>query len=343
MEGRAPYRGLLTHGFTVDAQGRKMSKSLKNGIEPQDVSEKLGAEIIRLWVAASDYSGDIAGDKKILDRVVDAYRRIRNTLRFMMANTSDFDPATDAVPLAEMLEIDRYALARAAQFQAEVLAHYAVYEFHPVVAKLQVYCSEDLGAFYLDVLKDRLYTTAPKSHARRSAQTALWHITHAMLRWMAPFLSFTAEEAWKVFAPGRSVSIFTETYSDVSAWQNEALLAKWDFIHRVRDLVNKDIETVRTEGRLGSSLQAEIEITANAADYALLASLGDDLKFVTITSKAVVRNGDELKVTVAPSLAAKCERCWHWRSDVGHDPAHPTICARCTSNLFGAGEDRKVA
>ncbi|HEV7912386.1 MAG TPA: class I tRNA ligase family protein, partial [Albitalea sp.] len=226
LEGRAPYRGLLTHGFTVDSQGRKMSKSLKNGIEPQEVSNKLGAEIIRLWVAASDYSGDIAGDDKILARVVDAYRRIRNTLRFMLANSSDFDPATDAVPLSEMLEIDRHALARAAQFQAEVLAHYEVYEFHPVVAKLQVYCSEDLGAFYLDVLKDRLYTTAPKSHARRSAQTALWHLTHAMLRWMAPFLSFTAEEAWKVFAPGRSPSIFTETYADVAPWQDDALLAK---------------------------------------------------------------------------------------------------------------------
>ncbi|MBL0727463.1 isoleucine--tRNA ligase [Piscinibacter sp. HJYY11] len=343
LEGRAPYRGLLTHGFTVDSQGRKMSKSLKNGIEPQEVSSKLGAEIIRLWVAASDYSGDIAGDDKILARVVDAYRRIRNTLRFLLANTSDFDPKKDAVPLAEMLEIDRYALARASAFQQEVLAHYEVYEFHPVVAKLQVYCSEDLGAFYLDVLKDRLYTTAPKSHARRSAQTALWHITHAMLRWMAPFLSFTAEEAWKVFAPGQSPSIFTEVYSDVSAWADEALVAKWNRIHEVRDLANKEIEAVRTEGKLGSSLQAELDITAAADDHALLASLGDDLKFVTITSVARLLEGAGLSVKVTPSTAPKCERCWHYRDDVGHDPAHPTICGRCTSNLFGAGEPRKVA
>ncbi|RQP26073.1 isoleucine--tRNA ligase [Piscinibacter terrae] len=343
LEGRAPYRGLLTHGFTVDSKGIKMSKSLKNGIEPQEVSSKLGAEIIRLWVAASDYSGDIAGDEKILARVVDAYRRIRNTLRFMLANTSDFDPAKDAVPLTQMLEIDRYALARAAQFQAEVLAHYEVYEFHPVVAKLQVYCSEDLGAFYLDILKDRLYTTGAKSLSRRSAQTALWHITHAMLRWMAPFLSFTAEEAWKVFAPGQSDSIFIETFSDTSAWENPALIEKWNFIHQVRDLVNKDIEAVRTEGKVGSSLQADIRITANAADYELLASLGDDLKFVTITSKADVVNGDELKVQVTPSTATKCERCWHWREDVGHDAAHPTLCGRCTGNLFGAGETRTVA
>jgi isoleucyl-tRNA synthetase len=307
------------------------------------VSNKLGAEIIRLWVAASDYSGDIAGDDKILARVVDAYRRIRNTLRFLLANTSDFDPSKDAVPLAEMLEIDRYALARAAAFQQEVLAHYEVYEFHPVVAKLQVYCSEDLGAFYLDVLKDRLYTTAPKSHARRSAQTALWHITHAMLRWMAPFLSFTAEEAWKVFAPGASPSIFTEVYSDVSAWADDALVAKWNRIHEVRDLANKEIEAVRTEGKVGSSLQAALDITAGAEDFALLGSLGDDLKFVTITSVARLLEGAGLSIKVTPSTATKCERCWHYRDDVGNDASHSTICGRCTSNLFGAGEPRKVA
>jgi isoleucyl-tRNA synthetase len=343
LEGRAPYRGLLTHGFTVDSQGRKMSKSLKNGIEPQEVSNKLGAEIIRLWVAASDYSGDIAGDDKILARVVDSYRRIRNTLRFLLANTSDFDASKDAVPLSEMLEIDRYALARASDFQAEVLAHYEVYEFHPVVAKLQVYCSEDLGAFYLDILKDRLYTAAPKSLARRSAQTALWHITHAMLRWMAPFLSFTAEEAWKVFAAGQSPSIFTEVYSDTSAWADEALLAKWGRIREVRDLANKEIEALRAAGQVGSSLQASLSITAGAADHALLASLGDDLRFVTITSVARLLLGDELSISVTPSTAQKCERCWHYRDDVGSDENHPTICGRCTSNLFGPGESRKAA
>jgi len=343
MEGRAPYRGLLTHGFTVDSHGRKMSKSLKNGIEPQEVSSKLGAEIIRLWVAASDYSGDIAGDDRILARVVDAYRRIRNTLRFMLANTSDFDAPKDAVPLAELLEIDRYALARAAAFQDEVLAHYRVYEFHPVVAKLQVYCSEDLGAFYLDVLKDRLYTTAPKSHARRSAQTALWHLTHAMLRWMAPFLSFTAEEAWQVFAPGRSASIFVETFSDVAAWRDEALVARWSRIREIRDLVNKEIEDVRTSGRIGSSLQSEVAIRAEQPDHALLASLGEDLKFVFITSKAVVARAEAFTIDVAPTDAPKCERCWHWRDDVGHDPRHPTICGRCTTNLHGTGEARHAA
>jgi len=347
IEGHAPYRGLLTHGFTVDGSGRKMSKSLGNFISLQEVVQKRGAEIVRLWCAATDYSGDLAIDEKILDRVVDQYRRIRNTLRFLLANTSDFDATTDAVPFAQMLEIDRWALARAAQFQDEVLAHYQVYEFHPVVSKLQVFCSEDLGAFYLDVLKDRLYTTAAKSPARRSAQTALWHLTHAMLRWMAPFLSFTAEEAWKIFAPATdakaSVSIFTETYSDTSAWRDDTLLAKWSRIRAIRDAANKEIEAVRVAGQVGSSLQAELKITADIADHALLASLGDDLRFVTITSKAVLEAADALGITVAPSSATKCERCWHYRDDVGADAAHPTICGRCTSNLYGSGEIRRVA
>jgi len=348
MEGHAPYKGLLTHGFTVDGSGKKMSKSQGNFISLQDSVKEMGAEIIRLWCAATDYSGDLAIDKKILARVVDSYRRIRNTLRFLMANTSDFDPSKDAVPLSEMLEIDRYALARAAAFQAEVLAHYEVYEFHPVVAKLQVYCSEDLGAFYLDVLKDRLYTTAPKSLARRSAQTALWHITHAMLRWMAPFLSFTAEEAWKIVAPGTSPSIFTETYSDTSAWADEALLAKWQLIRKVRDESNRRIEDFRSLGKVGSSLQANVDVSAKNETQNILASLGDDLRFVLITSKAVLLelptdDVEDFRVTPSASTSTKCERCWHYRDDVGVDPAHPTICGRCTSNLFGTGESRKVA
>ncbi|MDR0273922.1 MAG: isoleucine--tRNA ligase [Burkholderiaceae bacterium] len=344
IHGRAPYRGLLTHGFTVDAQGRKMSKSLGNGIDPQDVGKKLGAEIIRLWVAASDYSGDIAGDGKILARVVDSYRRIRNTLRFLLANTSDFNIARDAVPLNEMLEIDRHALARAAQLQAEVLAHYKVYEFHPVVAKLQVYCSEDLGAFYLDVLKDRLYTTKANSLARRSAQTALWHITQAMLRWIAPFLSFTAEEAWQLAAPAgqRGQSIFCATYGDLGT-PDEALLVKWSRIRELRDAVNKEIEALRTQGAVGSSLQAQIELTAGPEDHALLASLGDDLKFAFIVSAIELKAGDHLAVRANAVTAPKCERCWHWRDDVNQDPAHPWLCARCVSNLYGAGEMRRIA
>jgi isoleucyl-tRNA synthetase len=342
LEGRAPYRGLLTHGFTVDGQGRKMSKSLGNIIEIREFAKDPGAEVARLWCASTDYAGDPPIDKKILARVVDSYRRIRNTLRFLLANVADFDAATDTVPAAHMLEIDRWMVARAAELQAEMLAHYTRFEFHPVVAKLQLFCSEDLGAFYLDVLKDRLYTTAPKSLARRSAQTALWQVTHAMLRWMAPFLSFTAEEAWPVLAPGQSPSIFTETF-----WRfdepDTAALARWQRIRAIRDEVNKAIEAVRTEGGVGSSLQAEVTLTLAAADHALLAALGDDLKFVLITSKATLVQGAGLAVTVTPSPAVKCERCWHWRDDVGHDPAHPALCGRCTSNLFGAGETRTVA
>ena len=342
LEGRAPYRGLLTHGFATDGQGRKMSKSLGNVVVPQEISGKLGAEIIRLWVASTDYSGDLNIDDKILARVVDAYRRIRNTLRFLLANVSDFDPVHDAVPDSQLLEIDRYALARAAQVQADILRHYEVYEFHPVVSKLQVYCSEDLGAFYLDVLKDRLYTTAPKSLARRSAQTALHRITHAMLRWMAPFLSFTAEEAWSSF--GGSASIFLETFDAPGAGPgDDALLAKWSRIRQIRETVNKDIEAVRAQGKLGSSLQAHLHLTVTEQDHALLSSLGEDLKFVFITSAVTLQAGQQWAVQVSVSSAAKCERCWHYRDDVGHDSAHPGLCGRCTSNLYGAGEQRRIA
>ncbi len=347
LKGRAPYRGLLTHGFATDGKGEKQSKSKGNVVVPQTVSDKLGAEIIRLWVASTDYSGDLNIDDKILARVVDGYRRIRNTLRFLLANTSDFNPEHDHVALADMLEVDRYALARAAQFQAEVLSHYEVYEFHPVVAKLQVYCSEDLGAFYLDVLKDRLYTSAPGSLPRRSAQTALWHITHAMLRWMAPFLSFTAEEAWPIFAPGRSVSIFTETYHvlpDIPEAAN--LMARWAVLLKQRAVVLKALEDARTAGVIGSSLQADVTLRASGDLHALLSSLGDDLKFVLITSQARVEQvaaGHEEAPVIQVSAGTKCERCWHVREDVGQDPAHPTLCGRCTGNLFGAAELRKVA
>lgn len=346
--GRAPYKGLLTHGFTVDGQGRKMSKSLGNTVAPQEISNKMGAEIIRLWAASTDYSGDLGIDDKILARVVDGYRRIRNTLRFLLANTSDFDHDTDGVPLTELLEIDRYALARASQLQEDILAHYERYEFHPVVAKLQVYCSEDLGAFYLDILKDRLYTSAAKSHARRSAQTALWHITNAMLRWMAPFLSFTAEEAWKVFNhAGKGDTIFVETYWDFhDADTQTELLAKWARVRALREEVNRRIEDVRTRGEVGSSLQANLFITINSDEQRLLAdlrSLEDDLKFVLIVSGVELAEGHATQIEVNPSKAPKCERCWHYRIDVGVNPAHPTLCGRCDSNLHGAGEKREHA
>ena len=339
-DGRAPYKGLLTHGFTVDGQGRKMSKSVGNVVAPQSVSDKLGAEIIRLWVASTDYSGDLAIDDKILARVVDAYRRIRNTLRFMLANISDFDYATQTVKPEQLFEVDRYALSHTAQLQRSILEHYEVYEFHPVVTKLQHFCSEFLGGFYLDVLKDRLYTTQADSLARRSAQTALYEITQAMLRWMAPFLSFTAEEAWEFV--GHSDSIFIETYSDLAA-PDAALVAKWERLLDIRAQANKEIEALREQGQVGASLQANLTITAPLNDFDLLQSLGDDLKFVFITSKVTLQSGEELRIEVTPASAAKCERCWHYRDDVGSNPEHPTLCGRCDSNLHGDGEKREFA
>jgi isoleucyl-tRNA synthetase len=348
MYDRAPYKSLLTHGFTVDGQGRKMSKSMGNVVAPQEISDKMGAEILRLWCASTDYSGDLGIDEKILARVVDTYRRVRNTLKFLLANVSDFDPAKDSVPADQMLEIDRYALARAAQLQADILAHYAVYEFHPVVSKLQIYCSEDLGSFYLDILKDRLYTTAPGSLARRSAQTALWQITQAMLRWMAPFLSFTAEEAWAVLGVAGKTpvatrdSIFMDTYLALPA-PDAALLAKWGRVREIREAVNKDIEVLRAAGQVGASLQAEVTLTVAPENYALLKSLEPDLKFVFITSAITLVAGSEVSIKSTASNATKCERCWHYSTDVGSVAAHPTLCGRCATNLSGAGETRKYA
>ena len=344
LNGVPPYNALLTHGFAVDGEGKKMSKSKGNGVEPQKVSNTLGAEILRLWVASTDYSGELFISDEILKRVVESYRRIRNTLRFLLANTADFDPATDAVPLGELVEIDRYAIAAARALAASVREDYARYEFHLVVQRLQMFCSEDLGGFYLDVLKDRLYTTGKTSRARRSAQTALALIRDALLELMAPVLSFTAEEAWRIVHPTEP-SIFCGTWVDtLPAQSNEdALIAKWNRILAVRAAVQKELETLRQNGKVGSSLQAEVAITAADDDYVALASLADDLRFVLITSAATVAKGERLAIAAAPSAHAKCERCWHYRADVGDDPGHPTLCGRCVSNLFGPGEPRAFA
>jgi len=352
LNGRPPYKALLTHGFTVDENGKKMSKSLGNTMAPQKISDTLGADILRLWVASTDYTGELSIGEEILKRVTESYRRIRNTLRFLLANTSDFDHAKHAVPVAEMLEIDRYAIAAMDQLQKDIAGHFERYEFHPVVSRLQNYCSEDLGGFYLDILKDRLYTTGVDSQARRSAQTALWHIAHGLLRVMAPILSFTAEEAWAVFAGeeafnGSDETIFTQTlWTFPEVADAEALLAKYAALREVRADVTKQLEEVRASGAIGSSLQAELAIKAAGDKFDLLASLDDDLKFVFITSQAKVEQVGEAAneaVSVTPSEAEKCERCWHYRRDVGHDHAHPGLCGRCTSNLFGSGEARRFA
>ena len=347
IDGRAPYEGLLTHGFVVDGQGKKMSKSKGNVVAPQEVSDRLGAEILRLWVAATDYSGELTISNEILDRVVEVYRRLRNTLRFLLANTSDFDIARNGVPVEQWLDIDHYALALTRDLQQRVSADYERFEFHKVVQALQNFASEDLGAFYLDILKDRLYTTQVDSHARRSAQTALWHITQAITRMMAPILSFTAEEIWQFIGDGADDSVMLHTFHTLPEQGDEAaLVARWTLIRETRAEVQKVLESLRSEGRIGASLQAEVRLRASGARLDALTSLGDDLRFVMITSVAcleAVTNEAAEGIDAEPSTHAKCERCWHYREEVGSIEGHPGLCGRCDSNLHGGGETRSHA
>ncbi|MDQ6917402.1 MAG: isoleucine--tRNA ligase [Pseudomonadota bacterium] len=342
LNGVPPYKALLTHGFAVDGVGRKMSKSKGNVVAPQKVWNGLGAEILRLWVGATDYSGDLSISDEILKRVVESYRRIRNTLRFLMANTADFEPGKHLVAADDLLELDQYQLAVANAFFADMRAAYDRYEFHQVVRQLQLYCSEELGGFYLDVLKDRLYTAAADSTARRSAQTVLAYVRDELLKLMAPILSFTAEEAWKVLYPD-DATIFVHIWTSVPVSMPDALTQKWRRIVAARSAVLKRLEDAREKGEIGSSLEAEITITAPADTYDDLASLGDDLRFVMITSAAKIVRGDALAIEVTASSHPKCARCWHWRADVGADARHPALCARCVANLFGNGEVRAYA
>jgi isoleucyl-tRNA synthetase len=348
-DGHAPYKALLTHGFVVDAKGHKMSKSKGNVVAPQKVMDTYGADILRLWVASTDYSGELTISDEILKRAVDGYRRIRNTLRFLLANTADFDIEQNAVALDDWLEIDRYALALTRQMQETVQADYAIYNYHAAMQRLQIFCSEDLGAFYLDVLKDRIYTSGADSKARRAAQTTLWHITQTLTKLLAPVLSFTAEEIWQLVGKqgvGKSESIFLEAWHVLPAQADEvALLARWSRLRELRSLTSKRIEELRVAGSVGSSLQAEVTLLASGDDFELLLSLGDDLKFVLITSAAQVKVAEgETRVEATASTHQKCERCWHYRDDVGgDDAAHPGLCGRCVSNLHGAGEARQHA
>jgi isoleucyl-tRNA synthetase len=347
IDGRAPYKQVLTHGFFVDGEGRKMSKSLGNVIVPQEVADTLGAEILRLWVAATDYSAEMSISQEILKRVVEMYRRIRNTLRFLLANVSDFDPKRDALPVERLVELDRYALLAAQRLQEEVTRDYERYEFHLVAQKLHNFCSEFLGAFYLDILKDRLYTTGRASPARRSAQSALHHITNSLLRLFGPILSFTADEAWRHFGRDERDSVFLHTLyvlPEVSGAQT--LEKRWTLVREVRSDVQKELERLRVQGEIGSPLAAEVEILASGDRYEALAALRDDLRFVLITSQAAVRQvGSEAEhmIRVRASTRPKCPRCWHYRADVGADPAHPELCARCVTNRYGPGEPRTHA
>jgi isoleucyl-tRNA synthetase len=339
LDGHPPYRSLLTHGFVVAGDGRKMSKSLGNVMAPQKISDTLGSEILRLWVGSTDYSGELSISDEILKRVVESYRRIRNTLRFLLANTSDFDPAKHAVPVERMVEVDRFALAFTRKMQDAAAEDYKTYQFHLVMQRIQAFCSEDLGSFYLDILKDRLYTCGADSQPRRSAQTALYHIAHSLIRLMAPVLSFTAEEAWQLF--GKEGSVFEKTwYSIPDPKLDPAAFDAWQNVRQLRDIVTKGIEERREKKEIGSSLAAELDIRASGPVYDAIARLGEELKYVLITSRATAHRAEgPTQVDVKPSSNAKCDRCWHYRADVNGEG----LCGRCQSNLKGPGETRKHA
>jgi isoleucyl-tRNA synthetase len=355
LNGTAPYRALLTHGFVVDGSGRKMSKSLGNVIAPQKVVGTLGADILRLWVASTDYSGELSISDEILKRVVESYRRIRNTLRFLLANLADYDPARHALPPAQWAEIDRYALATLARLQDEVVREYEQYRFHLIAHRLHEYCSEHLGAFYLDVLKDRLYTAGADSRARRGAQNALYHIAQALVRMFAPILSFTAEEAWSHLPDKPRESVFLQVWHPLPELPDtEALESRWERILELRSDVSKQLEILRVAGRIGSALAAEVElyVTAESA-RALVEHFGEDLRFVFITSALRIVNGSHpdavpsrvegIAVRVLPSAGTKCARCWHYRHDVAAQGEHAGLCGRCVANLYGEGEARPYA
>ena len=345
--GRAPYKQLLTHGFVVDQNGRKMSKSLGNVVAPQEVYNEFGADILRLWTASTDYSGELAISKEILKRVTESYRRIRNTLSFLFANLSDFSPIEHAVPQDQMVEIDRYAMILARQLQERLAGDfYPRYAFHFAVKDIVAFCSEDLGAFYLDILKDRLYTTQADSHARRSAQTALYHITRSLVLLISPILCFTGEEAWDIIGGGEEDSVLFHTWHEfpsINEKSEEALLKKWQAVREVREAVTAAIEPLRADKSVGSSLQAEVAITAPDALAGYLKALGEELRFALLVSEVSVAKGDELTVAAKVSGGEKCERCWHYTDDVGSVAAHPTLCARCAENVSGKGETRHYA
>ncbi len=357
IDGRAPYEALLTHGFVVDGAGHKMSKSKGNVVAPQKVMDTYGADILRLWAASTDYSGELTISDEILKRVAESYRRIRNTMKFLLANLADFDASKNLLPVDQWLEIDKYALYLTAQLQEEIatkvdeqgkdVSLYGKYEFHLAVQKIVSFCSEDLGGFYLDILKDRLYTAGENSPARRAAQSALYHITHALMRLVAPILSFTADEIWQILAVNSDKSVFEDVWYELPDPElNIDRTAAWFALVNARSEVAKEIEFLRSAGQIGSSLQAELEFYMAHDRFKVMESLGDDLRFVMITSSAKlykVSSDSERKIVVKPSEHKKCDRCWHYRADVGSHAEHPAICGRCVSNLFGAGEVRKYA
>ncbi|MGZ8248819.1 isoleucine--tRNA ligase [Methylomagnum sp.] len=357
INGHTPYRQVLTHGFVVDAQGKKMSKSKGNVVAPQKVMQNLGADVLRLWVASSDYEAEMSVSDEILKRAADVYRRLRNTARYLLANLAGFDPAAHVVAPADMLALDRWAVDRAWQLQQEVTEAYETYQFHRVYQKVHHFCSVDLGSFYLDVLKDRQYTCREDSLARRSGQTAMFHIAEALVRWLAPILSFTADEIWRYLPGQRSESVFLETWyeglfplDEGTPYDHEF----WNFALKVREAVSKEMEVLRIKGDIGSSLDAEVELYGDEAVFESLSRIGEELRFVFIASdvRVLPKDGaagalptdiDGLEIKVTASAHTKCVRCWHHRHDVGVHPDHPDICGRCVENVVGAGETRRYA
>ena len=360
-DSKAPYKQVLTHGFTVDGQGRKMSKSIGNIVTPQEVMDKFGGDILRLWVASTDYTGEMTVSDEILKRAADSYRRIRNTARFLLANLNGFDPQRDAVKPEDMISLDRWAVACALDAQKEIKDAYDNYQFHTVVQRLMRFCSVEMGSFYLDIIKDRQYTTKADSLARRSCQTALWHIAEALVRWMAPILSFTADEIWGYLpqtATARAEFVFTEEFYEglFGLGENEKLDdAYWQQLIKVRSEVNRVLEIARNDKVIGGGLEAEVTVYANDEYRALLEQLGNELRFVLITSKAEVKaladkpadvaagELEGIAVSVARSNGEKCPRCWHYSDKIGVNPEHPTLCPRCVENVAGNGEVRQFA
>ncbi len=355
MHGRAPYRGVLTHGFTVDENGRKMSKSLGNILAPQKLTSTLGADVIRLWVAATDYANEMSVSEEIFKRIGDSYRRMRNTLRFLLGNLHGFDPKAHAVPFDDLVAIDQWVIAKTFHLQNDVVTAYRNYEFHKIYQEIHNFCVVELGGFYLDIIKDRLYTTGAASAPRRSAQTALNHLAQAMVRWLAPILSFTAEEAWRYLPGIPNESVFFNTWHQLPAGAERKSALNWPALIALKADVARELERLRTLGSLGSSMEADVTVFVPDSLSSQFAPMHDELRFLLITGDAKVANlsavpatavkatQEEVWIEVKPSTCPKCVRCYQLRADVGSDPNHPQICARCVINVEGPGEERRFA
>jgi isoleucyl-tRNA synthetase len=350
MNGAPPYRAVLTHGYTVDSEGKKFSKSKGNYIALDSIIKQYGADMLRLWVASTDYRQEVSISDEIMKRNADVYRRLRNTARFLLSNLFDFDSQRDALPPHTWVALDRWVIGRAKALQAELVEAYDTYQFHVIYQKIHHFCAVDLGGFYLDIIKDRLYTTPENSHARRSCQNAMYHLIQAMVRWFAPILSFTAEEIWETmsasgFTDKALTSVFLSEWYDAWPDVGEVQDGFWETLQTIRDDVNQALEVARKAGEIGSSLAAHVILHADQDARHVLDALGDELRFLLITSRATVLSHDKpgVVIRVEPSEALKCERCWHRVADVGSDLAHPELCGRCVENIAGSGEVRTWA